>query len=36
MYLYKWLNVLLIILTGNILIVPQTSSSKEEFRVIRK
>ena len=34
MYLYKWLNVLLIILTGNILIVPQTSSSKEEFRVI--
>jgi hypothetical protein len=34
MYLYKWLNVLLIILTGNILIVPQTFSSKEEFRVI--
>jgi hypothetical protein len=34
MYLYKWLNVLLIILSCNILIAPQTALSQEEFRKV--
>jgi hypothetical protein len=34
MYLYKWLYVLLLILLVNIVIVPQTSQSKDEFRVL--
>jgi len=34
MYLHKWLYVLLLILLGNIVIVPQTSQSKDEFRVL--
>lgn len=34
MHLYKWLFVLLLILVGNMVIVPQTSQSKDEFRIL--